>query len=760
MSSLGLGFNTAVPPTTLSSPSFDQVGISKLYIRDNNLLGTYTSWKRPVNVATTGAVTLFGSQTIDGVLVTENSYRVLVKNQLNQSENGIYVVRSGTWDRSDDFTSGSQCSGSMIYVSSGTINAEKVFICNSPLGSDLVGSSNLVFSEFGNSDPSYEIVTTPGSTLDLNKVSILSPNPPTFNGSLAIEPIFATSIVTDSEGNVFISFETTASVNNKVIKNRDGTVSNLLIPALLINSACIVKYDKNGTALAYALVDGSNSNFYSMVIDSEDNLYISSRSSVTGTANVYNFTTDNNLVSPFGYTSTNLCYYIIKYSKYGGALAWTSVIPDTAAGTDANNRMAIDKDDNIYMLGNYVSTTAVNIYDFSPDNSIGASTFALPLTATTVTFIVKWSSNGTSVSWTYINNEDMIVYNIKTDSQNNLYAVMANSGSVTTPMYNFSTTNTLGATTFSTRIPSVAVEYNVVKWNANGTTNSWAVTIGYGIVSIAFDSDDNFFMCSTNGYTSSYPIYNFTNTNILTTTPFSIPAGSDGVNIWSSGIIKWNSTGTADSWVQMQNDFPGGYRSIVIDSKDNLYFIDGANYLSNPVPKPIRNFSTTSSPGTTIFNATDGGMIIVKWDQLGIPTSWCQTSQAAYSYPFYAVVDIYDNIYIGINIVPLVNTVVLSDLTTGNTMNSRVTSSLVGHLFKYLNTGILDLGEYTSDISFNIPDGTTGVVSTKQVILKTTNYNYDFDLQSYSVKVDGAFGNLGKNLIFLWTGSAWVLVPN
>jgi hypothetical protein len=761
MSSLGLGFSKAVPPTTLATASFDQTSISKLYIRDNNLLGTNSSWKRPVNAATTTNITLFGSQTIDGVLVTENSYRVLVKDQINSVENGIYVVRTGIWDRSDDFIVGSQCSGSMVYVSSGTANGESVYICNSPLGSDFVGTNNAVFSEFG-SGPGYEVVTVPGSTLNTTKTSILSPTPPTFTGTLS--GTIAPTVATDSEGNVFTAFQYSASVIDKIpIKNRDGTTSNLFLPVVVDDSTAVIKYDKNGIVLAYALI-ATIHDFVSMAIDFDDNLYVTGTSTIVGTVNVFNFTTDNNLISPFGYTSVNGCYFIVKFSKYGGALGWSSVLPDNNGVDGGNNRLTVDTDGNVYMSGTYMSTTTVNIYDFSPHNSFGATTFTLPVSITKSSFIVKWSSTGVATSWTYTNNQDYFIYAIKTDSQNNLYAVVANIGAIATPIYNFSTTNTLGATTFSTRIPPPTYEYNIIKWAANGTANSWTTTIGYGTVSVAVDSGDNLFMCSTNGYISSYPIYNFTNTNTLTTTPFSIPAGSDGATVWSTGVIKWNSTGTAESWVQMQDDFPGGYRSFVIDSKDNMYLLDGTYYILNPVPKPIRNFSTTSTPGAIVFNATEGGMIVVKWDSLGIATEWSQTGQSVFSYPFYAVIDIYDNVYVGAIVIPNTDTVVFSDLTTGNTMNSRITDNNpdISFLFllKYLSTGILDLGSYDPDISFTIPDGTTGVISTKQVILKTTNYNYGFDLGSYSVKVDGVFGNLGKNLIFLWTGSSWILVPS
>ena len=58
--------------------------------------------KAPVVTATTGPITLSGAQTIDTVLVN-TSDRVLVKDQANAAENGIYAVNGqGPWKRSTD----------------------------------------------------------------------------------------------------------------------------------------------------------------------------------------------------------------------------------------------------------------------------------------------------------------------------------------------------------------------------------------------------------------------------------------------------------------------------------------------------------------------------------------------------------------------------------------------------------------------------------------------------------------------------------
>jgi len=104
-----------------------------------------TGTKMPVTAASTGNLTLSGEQTVDGVaLVTDD--RILVKNQTTTSENGIYVVDTGTWQRAADFDGPYDIvKGSMIYVTDGTSNAGAWFVVstNNPIE---VGTTALSFS--------------------------------------------------------------------------------------------------------------------------------------------------------------------------------------------------------------------------------------------------------------------------------------------------------------------------------------------------------------------------------------------------------------------------------------------------------------------------------------------------------------------------------------------------------------------------------------------------------------------------------------
>ncbi len=74
------------------------------------------SSKAPVRVATTTNITLSGEQTIAGVAVVADD-RVLVKDNTDGIENGIYDAKSGAWVRSLDFDgAGDVKSGTFVVV--------------------------------------------------------------------------------------------------------------------------------------------------------------------------------------------------------------------------------------------------------------------------------------------------------------------------------------------------------------------------------------------------------------------------------------------------------------------------------------------------------------------------------------------------------------------------------------------------------------------------------------------------------------------
>ena len=103
--------------------------------------------KDSVKAATTANITLSGTQTVDGVALSVGD-RILVKNQSTGSENGIYVVASGSWSRAADADADSEVTaGLFTFVEEGTVNGDAGFSLTTN-GSITVGTTALSFSQF------------------------------------------------------------------------------------------------------------------------------------------------------------------------------------------------------------------------------------------------------------------------------------------------------------------------------------------------------------------------------------------------------------------------------------------------------------------------------------------------------------------------------------------------------------------------------------------------------------------------------------
>jgi hypothetical protein len=113
-------------------------------VNGNTLL--FTGFFPPCRVGTTGsAIALAGLQTIDGVALNAGD-RVLVKDQADQTTNGIYAANSGNWVRTSDALSSTQFYDGMgVMVSTGTVNAATLFLCTTLDDPVIIGTSLITF---------------------------------------------------------------------------------------------------------------------------------------------------------------------------------------------------------------------------------------------------------------------------------------------------------------------------------------------------------------------------------------------------------------------------------------------------------------------------------------------------------------------------------------------------------------------------------------------------------------------------------------
>ncbi|HMA78524.1 MAG TPA: hypothetical protein VKP88_05350, partial [Candidatus Paceibacterota bacterium] len=153
--------------TGLASPTSDTDAANKGYV---DAARSGLDVKQSVRAATTGAnINLTGTQTIDGVALIAGD-RILVKDQTDKSENGVYVVASSAWSRSDDADEPSELNaGTFFFVEEGTDNADAGFVLSSdnPL---TIGTDDLDFVQFSGAG---QIVAGDGLTKDGNQIDVV-----------------------------------------------------------------------------------------------------------------------------------------------------------------------------------------------------------------------------------------------------------------------------------------------------------------------------------------------------------------------------------------------------------------------------------------------------------------------------------------------------------------------------------------------------------------------------------------------------------
>lgn len=205
-------------------------------------------FKQSCRAATAGAnITLSGIQTIDGVSLVAGN-RVLVKDQTNAAQNGIYVVASGSWTRSSDAdntpNTGEVTSGMYTFIEEGSENANCSFVLttNDPI---VLDTTPLVFSLF---DKAGDF--TAGDGLDLTGNTF----------SVDVTDIIGTGLSEDSSNNLRIAAQ------GNGIAGGDGSLLSVKPYDGSAEALAAVDVSANGVAIK---IDNS-----SIKKDGSNNLYV------------------------------------------------------------------------------------------------------------------------------------------------------------------------------------------------------------------------------------------------------------------------------------------------------------------------------------------------------------------------------------------------------------------------------------------------------------------------------------------------------
>jgi hypothetical protein len=208
---------------------------NKLYV-DSVAAGL--SWKAPVTAATTVNITLSGTQTVDTVvLVVGNT--VLVKNQSNSAQNGIYTVNTGAWTYATGSTTWEQYVSALVFIEFGT-QASSAWYCTAQPGGTL-GTTAMVWSNFSVSG-NYTAGT--GLTLSSYQFSITNTGVSANTyGSASIVPVIAVN----AQGQITSATNTTIAITNAQVSGL-GTMSTQNASAVAITGGTIDGTTIGGTS--------------------------------------------------------------------------------------------------------------------------------------------------------------------------------------------------------------------------------------------------------------------------------------------------------------------------------------------------------------------------------------------------------------------------------------------------------------------------------------------------------------------------------
>ena len=185
-------------------------------------------WKPSVRVATTGNIPLSGLPIVDGLQLAVGD-RILVKNQTNAVQNGIYIVGAALWARAGESDGANVTSNNMVTVVAGTVNSGKMFRL-ATIGTITTGTTEQNWVEFA-----------PENTLESNGTGVSLVG--TKNGlKLGVKSLVAGSNVTISEdGNGGVVLSATGGGGGGSI----GNIGEVIKAILTGNDGILMDSDGN-----------------------------------------------------------------------------------------------------------------------------------------------------------------------------------------------------------------------------------------------------------------------------------------------------------------------------------------------------------------------------------------------------------------------------------------------------------------------------------------------------------------------------------
>jgi hypothetical protein len=417
------------------------------------------------------------------------------------------------------------------------------------------------------------------------------------------------SIAVDSYGNIYIvgTYVSNVTIPIKTLGTAP-TATGVSLPQATTENVFVIKWNANGTLAGYSTIRGSGSDIgYGIAVDSSQNIYIvgtyaSAASSAINTFGLAPTSTGVNL--PNTSTTAN-DVFVLKWNA-DGTLGGYSMIRGTS--NDTGYGIAVDSSQNIYVTGQYISTTTVPINTFGTSTIPTSTGFSLPASTGIDMFVIKWNANGTLAGYSTIRGTGSDTgYGIAVDSGGNIYVTGQYISTTTVPI------NTFGTAPTSTGVSlpaSTGTDMFVIKWNANGTLAGYSTINGTSTDigrSIAVDSGGNIYVTGQYISTTTVPINTFG--TAPTSTGVSLPIATTA----DVFVIKWNADGTLAGYSTINGSGGDVGYGIAVDSSQNIYVTGSYSSIV-----PINTFGTApTSTGVSLPASTGTDMFVIKWNANG-----------------------------------------------------------------------------------------------------------------------------------------------
>ena len=277
--------------TNLATPTDATDAANKGYV-DAAVVGI--DWKASVRAATTAAVTLASGlengDTLDGVTLATGN-RILVKNQADATENGIYVVKaSGAPDRSTDADTSAEITASFaVFVEEGTVNADSGWTLTNN-GTITVGSSELVFTQFtglGQVTAGAGLTKT-GNTLNVGAGTGITVNADTIENSGVLSITGTTNQITASASTGAITLSGPQDLHSGATPTFSGVnVGSVTLADALMGTALATASDSATTIDTWSATTYSSAKYIVQMKKGSDIEVIEVLVTVDGSNNVY-----------------------------------------------------------------------------------------------------------------------------------------------------------------------------------------------------------------------------------------------------------------------------------------------------------------------------------------------------------------------------------------------------------------------------------------------------------------------------------------